>query len=165
MKKLIFVRHAKSSWKDSSLGDLERPLKTRGEKDIQLQAEILQEIQLRPEIIVSSHALRAVQTARGFADHLGLERDQLEEKERLYHAFYHDLQDIIKGLDNELEVVMIIGHNPTATNFANKFSKDYIANVPTCGMLVLESKVDRWSEFSRYNTELVHYSYPKMLRD
>jgi len=165
MKKLIFVRHAKSSWKDSSLGDLERPLKSRGEKDIELQADILNEIQLKPEVIISSHALRAVQTAKGFAAHLELSADQLEEKERLYHAFYHDVQDIIKDLDDSWDVVMVIGHNPTATNFANKFSKDYIANVPTCGMLVLESKVDTWSEFSRYNTDLVHYSYPKMLRD
>jgi phosphohistidine phosphatase len=165
MKKLIFVRHAKSSWKDSSLGDLERPLKSRGEKDIELQADILAEIQLIPEMIVSSHALRALQTAKGFAAHLGLSPEQLEEKERLYHAFYHDVQDIINDLDDEMDVVMIIGHNPTATNFANKFSKDYIANVPTCGMLVLESKVNTWSEFSRYNTDLVHFSYPKMLRD
>ncbi len=165
MKKLIFVRHAKSSWKDSSLGDLDRPLKSRGEKDIALQADVLGEIQMKPEVIISSHALRAVQTAKGFAAHLDLSTELLEQKERLYHAFYYDVLDIIKDFDDAFDVVMIIGHNPTATNFANKFSKDYIANVPTCGMVVLEAKVDTWSEFSRYSTDLVHYSYPKMLRE
>lgn len=165
MKTLIFARHAKSSWKDASISDLERPLKERGLNDVALIAEVLEKLNVQIDLMVTSHAVRAFETAKTFASHLSYDLAAIDQKERLYHAFYHDVLDIIQGLGDENDTVMIIGHNPTATNFANKFSKEYIANVPTSGTLLLEADINSWKDFSQYNVELKHFWFPKLYRD
>ncbi len=163
MKKFILIRHAKSSWSESSLKDIDRPLNDRGIRDAPLMAQKLFDLLGKVDRIVSSPANRAMSTALVFANAFNVKEEDVDIKEALYHAFPEEVMKVIHGLDNELESVIIFGHNPTFTTLVDSFSKDYIDNMPTCGIAIMESKVENWKEVDSSNTELVSFLFPKML--
>ncbi len=164
MKYLFFLRHAKSSWKDGDLSDLERPLNERGISDIKLMSEELLNESLAVDKIVSSHSRRTRLTCELLIEHMNWNPDILEFNERLYHAFYYDVIEIIKSTSDKVNKLMLVGHNPTITNFVNKFSVEYIANVPTSGLVILKTDIHSWKDFSQKNAELQNFIFPKMFK-
>lgn len=164
MKRLYFLRHAKSSWEDGSLSDLERPLKERGKKDVELMSDELLHRNLSMGRIISSHAKRTRLTASLLCKYMNWDSSIIEFNERLYHAFYYDVVEIIQSVDDDISDLMIVGHNPTITNFVNKFSEEYIANVPTSGLIILNIDVKSWKDFSQMNAKLEDFIFPKMYK-
>lgn len=162
MKTVYFVRHAKSSWQDLSLDDLNRPLNSRGERDAPFMAEILSKKKVKADALISSNAKRAFTTARYFAKALGFKKDDIIVEPRIYEAFSDDLMEVIHGLSPDWAVVMIFGHNPTFTSLVNRFTEDYIPNVPTCGIVEVVAAVDKWPEFNDQTARVVNFYYPKL---
>ena len=134
MKIVYFVRHAKSSWEDMSLRDIDRPLNPRGKRDAPFMAKLLKGKGVKADAIISSPANRAFSTASVFAAELEVKKEDIRVKDQIYEAYTNDVLDVISNLEDDLETVLIFGHNPTFTSLANMFSKDYIPNVPTCGI-------------------------------
>lgn len=163
MKTVYLVRHAKSSWADMSLPDRERPLNKRGLRDAPFMAQLLEGKGLATPHIISSPAKRAWDTAAYFAKELNVK--EVQSVERIYGAGPTDLLDIIAALPDEQQQVMLFGHNPTMTTLANLFSEDYIANVPTCGILHIEAATEKWADFNVDNGKLVNFHYPKQYFD
>jgi phosphohistidine phosphatase len=161
MKTIYFVRHAKSSWEDMTLGDKNRPLNTRGKRDAPFMAKLLKGKGTKADAIISSPANRAHTTAKYFADELAIDQNDILLKEALYEAYAEDVLTIISNLDNQLNTVLIFGHNPTFTSLANRFSREYIANVPTCGIVKIESTTDKWSLLDPKNAVVSDFMYPK----
>ena len=138
MKELILVRHAKSSWKDPALSDHERPLNRRGKRDAPEMGERLARSGYDPDLIVSSSAVRALDTARTtLAGKLGYPRASIAVEERLFHAGVADLLHVIQGVDDSVDILMLFGHNPGLTDFANHIGPREIFNMPTCAVLHL----------------------------
>lgn len=160
MKKLYLVRHAKSSWKTEGLSDMDRPLKGSGVRDAYSTAEWLQDQGDIPNLIVSSPATRALHTALIFGKNLGIAYNDIVIKEEIYHANTKTIFNIIRGLHDQYESVMLFGHNPTLTDFVNKCINHRIDNVPTTGVACLNFAVDSWSAIDK-KAELLFFDYPK----
>ncbi len=161
MKTLFLVRHAKSSWKDHSLADRDRPLNKRGKRDAPEMGRRLAARGGAPDLIVSSPAVRALATARVVADAVVYPTREIVEDERLYMASADGLLDGIRGLDDRFDRVFLFGHNPGLTDLVNDLSEDEIENVPTCGVVEFRVEVERWKDLGSEAVERVDFDYPK----
>lgn len=163
MRILYLIRHAKSCWEDPSLMDKERPLNKRGERDAPFMAQQMMKNEHHPDLIVSSPARRAVDTAEVFAQVFKLAKDKLIVKADIFNGSVDDLTKTIMSIrDAEAHVVYLVGHNPTITNMANLYRTDNIDNIPTSGIVRLDCKIDNWAEFSNDTTISRSFYYPKM---
>jgi phosphohistidine phosphatase len=155
-KTLLLVRHAKSSWEDADLDDIDRPLNKRGVRDAPEMGRRLSGRSLIPDLIVSSPAVRALMTASAIAREVS-DTVSVVIEEGLYAAAPQDVLDIVADFDDGFQTALVVGHNPTMTQLANSFSSAPIENVPTCGMLFLEATM--WS--SAGAARLLDFDYPK----
>ena len=162
MKQLILVRHAKSSWKDSSIEDHDRPLNKRGEREAPYMAKVLSKRKITPDIIVSSTAERAWTTAREFAKKLDYKKKDIVREKELYMADVDDMLQYVKDINDKHSVVMLVGHNPGLTSFANLLSKDSIDNIPTCGVYALQFDIESWKDVGAEKGKVTFFEYPKM---
>jgi phosphohistidine phosphatase len=169
MKTLYLIRHAKSSWDDPDLGDFERPLNKRGEKDAPNMARRLKEKRVTPDFIITSPATRAVDTCKEFARILDYDIDKIKTDKRLYHASEDQILAVIRELKDrerdEEEVVLLFGHNPGLTEFANSLINEYIDNIPTCGILKVHLNINRWKDASFSCGVLKFHDFPKNKKD
>lgn len=165
MKTLYLIRHAKSSWDDPDLGDFERPLNKRGKKDAPNMAKRLKEKRVTPDCMISSPATRAFDTCKEFAKILDFDKDKIKTDKRLYHADEDQILMVIRELKDrerdEEEVVLLFGHNPGLTEFANALTNEYIDNIPTCGIVKVHLKIDRWKDASFGCGSLEFFDFPK----
>ena len=162
MKRIYVVRHAKSSWGDLSLSDIDRPLNKRGKRDAPNMGNICKSKGYIPFQLISSKAKRASETAKYFCKSLGFDKSKLSYDDSLYHAPEDSYLNVCYGLDNSISSVMMFGHNPGITYLANSVAKDYIDNVPTCGVLVIDASIEQWSDLDFSNCVLKDFLYPKM---
>jgi phosphohistidine phosphatase len=161
MKTLLLVRHAKSSWTDEAVKDIDRTLNDRGKYDAPMMGKRLAERNIQPDVILSSPAKRAKKTAQIIADEIEFDRDDIVFVDRLYLA---DIPDLIRSLHehhNNADVLMMFGHNPGMTDFSNFLSDSSIDNVPTCGIATIEFEMDSWDSIEITKGKLVDFDYPK----
>ena len=143
MKKLILIRHAKSSW-EYNVKDHERPLNTRGLKDASVVSNVLKGL-FYPDLVLISSAKRTNETAEIFASNLKISKKIIQSNHDLYDFSGSDLLKVIKNCNNSIKELMIFGHNHAITAFVNSYGDLTIDNVPTCGVVVLEFEIDNWS--------------------
>lgn len=161
MRNLFLVRHAKSSWNTPGLRDFDRPLNNRGMQDAPEMAALLRSMNIKPDLIVSSPANRALTTARFFARKLGLDETAIIQKKDIYEAYPSMILRIISTLPDSANTVFLFGHNPTFTDVANNFTDSYIDNVPTCGVVHIESSAPDWASLDEENARVKACYFPK----
>lgn len=164
-KTLFLVRHAKSSWDDAGLDDRQRPLNGRGKVEAPRMGKHLAGYKIKPELIYSSPAVRALKTAEKIAKELGFKKSDVVVNEGIYTFDGGNLADVIKELDDKYDTVMLVGHNPAITALANEISDAGIDNIPTCGVALIEFDVRKWKDAARGGGRLVEFDYPKKLWD
>ena len=162
MKRLILVRHAKSSWK-YDVGDHDRPLKTRGKNDAELLAKHTANFYDHPDKIISSTAKRARNTSEYFVKYWDLDATKYSLSRDLYDFSGEDLISVIKSCDDSINSLMIFGHNFAITDFVNTFGTLTIDNVPTCGFVVIDFEIDSWKNLSKGRTS--YKLFPREIRD
>ena len=146
MKTLLLLRHAKSSWDDLSLKDFDRPLNKRGLKAAPRVGAHMQKEKLRPDLVLSSPALRAKQTttmvceAGGFASLANFD-------ERIYEASAQRLFEIVAGIDDRIGMAMLVGHNPGFEELLAALTSESQA-MPTAALACIELKVEKWSDLA-----------------
>jgi phosphohistidine phosphatase len=165
MKKLFIIRHAKSSWDNPELDDFDRPLNKRGQKDAPRMGKRLKEKRITPDMMLSSPAERALATCQAIASVLQFDQSKIKTDKRLYHAPEDEILHVVRNLkdsprDSE-EVVMIFGHNPGLTAFANALLNETIDNIPTCGIVAAELPVERWQDVTFGCGEMLFLDFPK----
>lgn len=161
MKQLVFIRHAKSSWRDPALTDLMRPLKKRGINDAREMAERIAQHDIRVDRVLMSPARRTVETLELMTDKTGFGRDIAEIVPDLYTFSYEDILLYLKTVDDGCTKLAVVGHNPAITDVVNFLCLEEIRNVPTCGVAVLDLDIDSWSQLRAGAAELAFYDYPK----
>lgn len=162
LKRIYVVRHAKSSWEDLSLADIDRPLNKRGKRDAPFMAAMCKSKGYVPDLLVSSNANRARSTAECFKREFGFAKEQFVLEASLYHAPEDMYVEVCFGLDEDVRSVMLFGHNPGITYLANSVGEKYIDNVPTSGVLVIDASIDQWNALDLSNCKLIDFIYPKM---
>ena len=160
-KQLLVIRHAKAEEADFKKPDFKRALSHRGEKNAQEMAKRLKTKDLQPQILYSSPALRAISTARFFADELGISQSEIIQDQEIYEALTDTLLHCINQLDDQADFVALFGHNPAITDLVNKFCGADIYNIPTCGIALIQFPFDSWNLLSMGTGELILYDYPK----
>jgi phosphohistidine phosphatase len=157
MKTLFLIRHAKSCWDDPALEDRWRPLAARGRRDAPRLGRRLARRYRPPDLLLSSPALRALDTAQLIAAHLGRRRVAVDA--RLYDGGVRGLQRVIHQLDDAHRRVMLFGHNPQLTAMARRYS-DAIGQLPTCTALRLKFDVKSWRRIGpeTFVSVAVHYA-------
>lgn len=160
MKNLILIRHAKSSWDEASLGDLERRLNKRGKRDAPYMGKLLADKGLRPDAMLASPAKRALKTAKLIAEEIGYPKKRIDIRDGLYMQGAEAIVELIAGLDDGLERVVLVGHNPELTELANRLAGAGIDNLPTCGLVSIEFAADRWQDCAREGGRLALFERP-----
>jgi phosphohistidine phosphatase len=160
MKTLFLVRHAKSSWDDASLPDKDRPLNDRGKRDAAKMGERLAKHDVKPDLILSSPARRALTTAEIIAKKLDYKPKSIVVDDRLYATEADDLLSAIRKLGNKPKRVMIFGHNPELTELANRLSSK-ITRMPTCAVAEFTFEAKSWASIGEDKPSKATLDYPK----
>jgi phosphohistidine phosphatase len=162
MKTLLIVRHAKSSWDYPGLDDLQRPLLEKGIKRTKKATEYLQVKNVIPDLIITSSAVRARETANLISQGLKIASDKTIEDQRLYFADAEHILDMLYDLPGDVDKVMIVGHNPALTNFVNRYLKDKIDVLPSSGIVALKLHTQDWVNAGACKISVDFVVYPKI---
>ena len=163
---LVMIRHAKSSWANPLQSDFERPLNDRGEHDAPMMGEWLKQMDVIPDLIISSTAKRAKQTAKRIAEAIGYDTDKIQWIDKLYHCIPSVYEDVIQEIDESLSTVFMVAHNPGITEFVNDLLPGFhIDNMPTCGMVGAHINAEEWSDFINASKEVFLFEYPRKQHD
>lgn len=161
MKTLYLVRHAKSSW-EKQVTDHDRPLNERGERDCVLVANYTSSAFVKPELILTSTALRAYTTAIAFKNAFQIHANAFQALPELYDFTGNQVLRVIENLDSHLQVVMLFGHNYGFTHLVNKLGNKYLDNLPTSGLVQITFATDNWQNLKKGKTTAT--LFPKDLR-
>lgn len=151
MKTLYLVRHAKSSWK-FDLDDHKRPLNERGLNDAPKVAQKAAEGLSKPDLMMSSDAIRAKTTALFFAKAFNIPENELVLEHKLYDFSGNDVLQVIRTCPDTVDTLMIFGHNNAMTTIVNVFGSKLMDNVPTCGCIAITFAVQNWKDISEGET-------------
>ena len=144
MKTLLVLRHAKSSWKNPELSDHDRPLNKRGERDAPRMGYLLRELDLVPELVLSSTARRAQRTALLAAQEAGVEQD-VRLLSELYFSGSEAYLQVLSELPDEFERVMVVGHNPDLEELVDHLTGEGV-RLPTAALAQIRLPIAVWQE-------------------
>lgn len=161
MKKIYLIRHAKSSWKDTTLSDFDRPLNGRGKRDVVFMAKRLKMFDVKPDLIYTSPAKRAEKTAKEIAKEIDCDKKKLKLCETLYEGSYEDYVNLIHETDDKHDSIFIIAHNPTITEVGERLSGAILSNIPTCAIVCISFDVESFKEISEESGHILFFDYPK----
>ena len=161
-KKLIIVRHSKSSWKDLSLDDFNRPLNKRGKEDGPIISNYLSKRVNIIDSLHSSSSVRTFETSKFFIQRIKF--GKIKYDDNLYHSSSRSILTLIKNYSNEYSSVMVIAHNPGLTNLINQITNISLDNLPTTGLAEIDFNCDRWKDISAENSNLIDLKFPKQLK-
>lgn len=150
MKKLYLIRHAEAAPASATQRDRDRPLNERGRHEAGMMAARLAFREpgfgaTDAGLIVSSPAVRALSTARLFADALGVDRLQVGIVEALYSAEPETVLDVVHAFDDGRACALLFGHNPGLTELAQRFART-VTHLPTCAIAGFDFAVASWGE-------------------
>ncbi len=160
MKRIYFSRHAKSSWADQSLQDIDRPLNKRGLRDAPIMADKLARRCERIDLLISSPAKRTMMSRTFFEQAISHKATLVDQK--IYEATRDQVLEVIYDLDEQYESALLFGHNPAFTYLYNHFSEKFLDNLPTSGLFGITSSAKNWSDVDTINSDMDFLMYPKM---
>ncbi len=161
MRILTLVRHAKSSRDYPELSDFERPLTPGGRKDAAAIAAKLRKAGLKPDLLVTSPALRAISTAQVFAEMLGIKPEHIVVNPYIYEASTQTLLHITRTLPATAYEVMLFGHNPGITHFAHELAECAFDEMPTSSAVRIELAVKAWPLVRHGAGKVLRFDEPK----
>jgi phosphohistidine phosphatase len=162
MKKLLLMRHAKSCWEEPDIPDHERPLKKRGKKDAERMGKMLKSKKLDPDLILSSTALRAKETAEIVADKCKYKKEIIF-LDYLYMAEPSDILHAIEKNAKKEKTILVVGHNPGLEAFL-QIANGKVESLPTAAIAYLTAPIDDWADLEKEeNVKLKKLWRPKDL--
>ena len=161
MKRLILVRHAKSSLNQPLVSDHERILNKAGISEAQLIGQYLFNKQYIPSHIISSTAARTIETANIIIEQLKF-KNKIETQSLIYSDSCLNILNLINNIDNQYQCIMLVGHNPTITQLINHVTNIKVDHIPTCGTGIVDFKVT-WDSITE-DGKLIDFIWPKKLK-
>jgi phosphohistidine phosphatase len=161
LKTIILVRHAKSSWDNILQKDFDRTLNARGLQDAPMMGKRMLQRNIEVDLIITSAAMRAKQTATAIAVNMNYATQNILELQELYHASSSIITEVISSNADKNNTVMIVCHNPGITNWANQQMHPFLENMPTCSMIAFSINENHWQLFETAKKELLFFDFPK----
>ena len=144
MKILLLLRHAKSSWKNSGLADIDRPLNNRGKQDAPRMGRLLREEDLIPDLIISSPAVRAQKTTQAIINGSGYPGDIVIQDE-FYPGDSTTYIESLNSIPDQFKSVMIVGHNPGLEEFLDTLTNESV-RLKTSTLAQISLPIESWVE-------------------
>ena len=163
MKTLYIVRHAKASWDFPELPDVERPIIEKGINNTKKIVIELNERKVEVDLIISSHAKRALETAKIIATGIYYPIEKIEISKGIYEVDMYDILSLISEVNDDVHSLMIFGHNPAFTQLANYFLTEEIEILPTSGVVSIEFEMEKWTDIEKAKHKIKFILFPKML--
>lgn len=164
MKRLTLIRHAKSSWDDPNLADLDRPLNKRGKRDAPMMGKRLAKRGEYPDLILSSPARRALKTAKAIAKELNYPPKKIMKDSRIYDGTTDDLIKLIRKISDNYDHLFLVGHNPDLNILSYRLSGYKVDNIPTCGVFCIDFDIESWKDVELGRGKFIYFDYPKNKR-
>ena len=161
MKTLLLVRHAKSSWNDADISDIDRPLKRSGVKDAIEVSEKLRSLKISPDILITSPAVRGITTALIFARTLKYHFNRIVINEIVYDFSKDALLPLLRNMDDKYDVAMLVGHDPAFTYLLNDLTGKALEKMPTSSVAKINFKIEKWKEIKTKSGKLSFLKSPK----
>lgn len=161
MKTITLIRHAKSDW-NNEFNDFDRPLNIRGKRDAPFMSTMLKEKIDNIDLIISSPANRAKTTCLEFAKEFEYEPSKIIYDIGIYEDGQKTILNLISNLSDEINSVILFGHNPDITSTVSYYSGKRFDNLPTCGIVSINFDVKNWKETIKINGKLNFFLYPKL---
>lgn len=150
MKQLIILRHGKSSWENFDIDDFDRPLNERGRKNAAEMGNFIKAKSGAPELILTSSAVRAFQTATIVAENMDYSSERIRTEKSLYLAWTNEILKKISDIPDTISFCLLVGHNPGLTELVNHFGIR-LDNLPTASAVCFEFDAAAWKDISREN--------------
>jgi len=144
MKTLYIVRHAKSSWDFPELPDVDRPVIEIGIIKTKKIVSELNKRSISVDLMICSHAKRAMETSKIIATGINYPVEKIEVSKHIYQVDRDDIFNLLFSVNDNVDSLMIIGHNPTLTQFANLFLEEKMDILPTSGVVSLSFETGNW---------------------
>lgn len=170
MKRLYLLRHAKSDWANPNLADIDRPLNERGIKISQRLGALFQDMSIHPDLILCSPARRTRQTLSFIQEGTG-EDYPVKYDAGLYEGRASDIEAIIRAVPEDVDELMVIGHNPGLETLAHQLmaggqSKPLLKlheKFPTGGLAILSFSITTWADLVADTGSLIDFIVPREL--
>ena len=163
MKIVTLMRHAKASRTDAALHDIQRPLVEKGIQNTSLVIDYLKSINFAPEFILTSSAVRAMETAKMMATAFGIENAFFRQEMAVYVADSDEYYDLCFNLPQNLSHVLIVGHNPSITEFATLFLGTELDSLPTSGVVSILFDAENWTDLPLSSGKMRFVVFPRMI--
>jgi phosphohistidine phosphatase len=164
MKTLLLMRHAKSSWTDSTQTDHNRTLNKRGERDATRMGQLIESEGLVPDCIVSSTAVRAHTTAELVAERSGF-KEEIQLARELYHAPPSVYFAVLSQLPGTCKRVLAVAHNPGIAEILSQLT-GADESMPTAALAHIQLDIEDWNQFDQdCDAQLVEFWCPKELQE
>lgn len=162
MKNLILIRHAEAISAHLDMNDVNRSLNSRGIQDASFMGSLLKHRGLQPDLILSSHAVRAMSTASLMADVFDTTKPTIRHDPRIYLQGISSFLSVVHELDDHLHTVFLIGHNPGITEFMNHLCLESFTDIPTCSLVSVNFNLESWSFVMKGSGIVDCFLYPDM---
>jgi phosphohistidine phosphatase len=161
-KTIYLARHAKSSHKDTTLIDFDRPLAKRGFNDASTVGLRLGNMDITLDYVLASPSMRTMQTLKLITPKLRFLASKAVQDSSLYRCSPSTMTHRLSEVDDKHNSIMIFGHNPAITRCANYLQVDTLfGNVPTTGVVAIEFDITNWSDIINKKGKLKFFEYPK----
>ena len=161
-RRLVLIRHAKSSWSNPLQSDYDRPLNERGQTDAPMMGERLKAKGVIPDMIIASTAKRASETAKIIANAVDYDEQKINWQDKLYHCNSSVFDEMLEDIPDTVQTVFIVAHNPGVSEYASAFEANSpIDQMPTCGIAGVEFDTDHWYDFNHTKRQVFLFDYPK----
>ncbi len=163
-KVLLILRHAKSSWKDKKVDDHDRPLNNRGRRGAIKMGEHLKKMSIFPDTIITSSALRAVETTKYLCKYSGF-NNLVEVNFSLHRGGIDAYINALATVSNDKQKLLIVGHNPDLEELTGILINGKI-RIPTCTLVQLKLSIENWKSIDphcNFKSELVDIWRPKKI--
>lgn len=169
MRKLLLLRHAKSSWEDNDLDDFERPLTKRGTKAAAEVGQYLAASNLKPDLVLCSSAVRTRATMALILPELGSPAPKTATEDALYLALAAAILDRVRKVKSDVQSVMVVGHNPglhaLALELTGTGARDTIAQLatgfPTAALALFSFGFESWTALAPTTGHLERFVVPR----
>ncbi len=161
MKNLFLIRHAKAIEPVSGIDDFDRPLMDKGIKNAHLMGKLLHQQQIKPQLIISSPAARALSTAMIMSKELDYPYSKIVLEEKLYESSVNNYFHVIKKTSDAVQTLFLFAHNPTITEICHSLTDTFIDIIPTTGIIGLSFNIDAWQKIDTAKGALILVDFPK----
>ena len=160
MKKLFLIRHAQAINNITNLDDYDRTLSTNAISDINFISQELLKLSIKPDLIISSSAIRSIHTANILAKNIKYNKN-IVQNQYIYEGYVNTLKEIIEYIDDTNNIVFFIGHNPGINLLAYTLC-NFKEEMKTSSIVQIEFNCDFWMNISSNNSKFISYIYPKI---